>query len=174
MSAPTAAQSEREALMSDLQCARCGYNLVNSRGDENCPECSHPVSQSIEFATAGGRKKFLTRRIQIGAALLFAVLCILADIPPAWLTFDYGWSMLAAANRLTWAQPAGVLIACGIPLLLVILGGWLLQPNEILSWQAFGLGTLRSRLRLYFMWQLVFLIVCAAALMVISLIASCI
>ncbi len=101
-------------------CTRCGYSLSGLPKDGNCPECAHPVAESLKGDFLRFADPVFARRIDRGATLLSITLGLgvlllfslvgagggagLCLLPTAFLVFavpilgTIGWCLLTAAD----------------------------------------------------------------------------
>ncbi|MBL8879273.1 MAG: hypothetical protein JNG88_09155 [Phycisphaerales bacterium] len=79
---------------SDVRCAGCGYNLCGLSADGLCPECAHPIGETLRFVELAGRQsdRFLVvlegiRTIRTGLrfVVLAVMMCAIGVSVATWL-----------------------------------------------------------------------------------------
>jgi predicted RNA-binding Zn-ribbon protein involved in translation (DUF1610 family) len=73
-----------QAIVDDMQCSSCGYNLRTLAREACCPECGQPVEQSVEYRSPAQREYRSLRRacaLTLGGALLAVPMPWLITLP---------------------------------------------------------------------------------------------
>jgi hypothetical protein len=104
-SAPAPAAGAVDALVSDVPCMACGYNLRTQSPAGVCPECGRPVRETLDFPhLRRGAPRWLTSLVDSTILLLLAVPLLACAAAFASASRDDVWGAVtvAAAWGLCW------------------------------------------------------------------------
>jgi len=142
-----------ERLVQDLPCTVCQYNLRTRSVEGSCPECGHPVLdtlQGIPWRREGQVWAFHTGWVVIYLAVALVPNAILAAIPwtrRRWTVED----LLPYRYDIGWHDAGFGLLVLLPTMAVAVLLWWLTRPapylehprNRLLRWLLRGLGLLR-------------------------------